>query len=497
MSYTYNSQGNLASIRSSNANGATVDYGYDALNRLSSVTDNHLPAPSNVTTYGYDSAGNLQSFVYPNLVAHVYSYNTLNRLTNLTVSRLAASQGSYTYTFGPTGNRTSVTELSGRKAIYIYDDLYRLKQEDISGGAPNGSIAYVYDKVGNRKTRTSTVAGITNQTFNYDANDRIATEGYDNNGNTINANSHVYKYDYENHLVDQDGGAVRIIYDGDGNRVAKTVGGITTRYLVDDRNPTSYAQVLEEIVGDVVQKSYTYGHKLISQNQASGLSFYGYDGHSSVRQLTNVVGAVTDAYAYDAFGNLISQSGATLNVYLYAGEQIDGDTGVYYLQARYLHSSTARFFVADEDPGIQFEPASLHKYLYANNDPINRRDPSGQFTLTDALVTVQIIGTIWSIGEATYKAGQFLSKARRGEQITHADILRLAAATALALAPLAGAKGTLRLSAAVEELAIITGRSQRFFLVKEVLKDEALALYHFAQRMLSRGMRLMNRRKGG
>ena len=371
-----------------------MDYGYDALNRLSSVTDNRLPAPSNITTYGYDNVGNLQSFVYPNLVAHVYSYNTLNRLTNLTVSRLAASQASYTYTLGPTGNRTSVTELSERKATYTYDDLYRLKQEDISGGTPNGSIAYVYDKVGNRKTRTSTVAGITNQTFNYDANDRIATEGYDNNGNTINANIHVYKYDYENHLVDQDGGAVKIIYDGDGNRVAKIVGGITTRYLVDDRNPTGYAQVLEEIEVGIVKKSYTHGHKLISQHQSTGVNFYGYDGHGSVRQLTNAAGTTTDTYTYDAFGNLIGQTGTTSNTYLYAGEQLDANLGHYYLRARYLGVGAGRFLTGDSYEGTNADPLSQHAYQYANANATNSIDPTGNWTLSELSVTNAIQGVL-------------------------------------------------------------------------------------------------------
>jgi hypothetical protein len=39
------------------------------------------------------------------------------------------------------------------------------------------------------------------------------------------------------------GGAVTLLYDGDGNRVSKTVGGVTTRYLVYDLNPTGYPQV--------------------------------------------------------------------------------------------------------------------------------------------------------------------------------------------------------------------------------------------------------------
>jgi hypothetical protein len=45
---------------------------------------------------------------------------------------------------------------------------------------------------------------------------------------------------------------VSFVYNGDGIRVAKTAGGVTTGFLVDDRNPTGYAQVLEEVVGGAV-----------------------------------------------------------------------------------------------------------------------------------------------------------------------------------------------------------------------------------------------------
>ena len=92
--------------------------------------------------------------------------------------------------------------------------------------------------------------------------------------------------------------------------MSKTVGGVTTRYLVDDRNLTGYAQVLEEVVTGTVQRVYTYGLNRISQSQASGTSFYGYDGHGSVRLLMDARGAVTDRYDYDAFGNVISQAGS-------------------------------------------------------------------------------------------------------------------------------------------------------------------------------------------
>ena len=42
--------------------------------------------------------------------------------------------------------------------------------------------------------------------------------------------------DFEIHLVQH--GGMTFVYDGDGNRVSKTVGGVTTNYLVDTVNPT-------------------------------------------------------------------------------------------------------------------------------------------------------------------------------------------------------------------------------------------------------------------
>jgi YD repeat-containing protein len=232
LSYSYDAAGNLTRIQSNHAGGAAMDYSYDARNRLASVTD----AEGRVTTYSYDAVGNLAGFLYPNGVQTTYTYNTVNRLTNVTGARGGATIAGYTYTLGPSGNRTAVTEASGRSVDYTYDDLYRLRSETISAdpAGPNGAIAYTYDRVGNRLTRTSTVAGIPDQSFNYDFNDRLDGEGYDNNGNTLTSGGRTFGYDFENHLTSADGG-VSFVYNGDGIRVAKTAGGVTTGFLVDDR----------------------------------------------------------------------------------------------------------------------------------------------------------------------------------------------------------------------------------------------------------------------
>jgi RHS repeat-associated protein len=264
---------------------------------------------------------------------------------------------------------------------YAYDDLYRLTSETISGGASqNGTVGYQYDSVGNRLQRNSTVPAIpATGLLHYDANDRVSTDPYDNNGNLLSAGAGSNVYDFENRLV-QAGGVI-LTYDGDGNRVSEAVAGVTTRYLVADQNLTGYAQVLDELQGANITRTYSYGLELISERQTIGgtsaTGFYGYDGHGSVRFLTDTIGAITDTYTYDAFGNLLSQTGSTPNNYLFAGEQFDPVLGIYYNRARYYDQRQGIFWTMDIHEGGISDPVQLHRYLYASANPVNRLDPSG------------------------------------------------------------------------------------------------------------------------
>ena len=202
----------------------------------------------------------------------------------------------------------------------------------------------------------------------YSANDEVSADS--------GANS--FTFDSENHLMSMNGGAVTVVYDGDGNRVAKTVnsGNVTTTYLVDDLNPTGLPQVVDEIVGGVVDRVYTYGLQRISENQfvspAWIPSYYEYDGEGSVRQLTSSAGSPTDTYEYDAFGNELNHTGITSNNYLYRGEQYDSDLSLYYLRARYYNPLTGRFLSVDSQAN-----EGERRYEYAAADPVNGLDPTG------------------------------------------------------------------------------------------------------------------------
>ena len=256
---------------------------------------------------------------------------------------------------------------------------------------------------------SSTLAPIPAGLFNYDANDRFTAgdtgvhperSRRNNNGNTVSSGGVANVYDFENHLIQQ--GGVSFKYDGDGNRLFKTVAGVTTGYLLDDHSPTGYVQVLDEVQGPLLPRCYVYGLELIEQDRIDSstlrqsTSYNVYDGHGSVRALTDTTGAVTDTYDYDAFGNLIHSTGSTPNNYLFAGEQFDPDLRLYYNRARYLNVSTGRFLTMDLYEGRTQDPQSLHKYLYAGNDSVNASDPTGKLGLEDVSAAVATIGTLAS-----------------------------------------------------------------------------------------------------
>jgi RHS repeat-associated protein len=405
LTYTYDGVGNVASVISSNANGISVSYTYDNLNRLSTVTDNRLTG-SNVTTYTYDPASNLATATYPNGLQAVFNYDQLNRLSQATtpISR-------YNYQRDPNGNLTSGVELNGRTVNWTYDGVDQLTNETVASAPSNvnGNVSYGLDPVGNRLSAVSSLSPISSTSATYTADDWALSESYDDNGDVVATGGKTFAYDSQSRLTSMNGGQVTLTYDGMGNRVSKTTGSVTTHYLVDDLSPTGYPQVVEEVVSGAVARRYTYGLARISQDQVIESvwtpSFYQYDGRGTVRMLTNAAGAVTDAYEYDAFGNLLDHTGTTPNNYLYRGEQWDPDLSLYYLSARYYNPATGRFMSQDPYGGDVRDPASLHRYRYASGNPVNRIDPSGRDDTTEIALgvswtAIQGYAAIYALGKS-------------------------------------------------------------------------------------------------
>ena len=143
-------------------------------------------------------------------------------------------------------------------------------------------------------------------------------------------------------------------------------------------------------------------------DRGSGVYYYLYDGLGSTRQLVNTSGAVTDTWGYSAFGELASHTGTTANPFLFNAQQFDQASGTYYLRARYYDQSNGRFISQDPYSGSNQDPVSLHRYLYASGDPVNRKDPSGK---SDSLVGISISTSI-TVALASGLIGAVISATR-------------------------------------------------------------------------------------
>ena len=312
---------------------------------------------------------------------------------------------------------------------YTYDNAWRLTNEAISGDpvtANNGNLSYLLDAVANRTSLTSTLAALSNQSFIYDANDRILSDISDANGNTLTSGGKSYTYDFLDRLVTANGGTT-LTYDGDGSRVARNASGVATRYLIDDQTPVGFTEVAEEVVAGLVTRRYAYGMNRISQTLGPNTSYYLYDGGGSVRALADGGGIVTDTFTFDAFGDLIARSGNTPNDMLYRGQQIDSELGLYYLRTRWYNSLTGRFLTADKyeldgkllccqaarvEAIITGGPAALashHLFSYANHDPVNWLDRSGESSIAErVLVAIEVYLVIQNV-QAVYSFGGCMS----------------------------------------------------------------------------------------
>ncbi len=92
---------------------------------------------------------------------------------------------------------------------------------------------------------------------------------------------------------------------------------------------------------------YVYGAGLVSQVTSCESYYYLTDGLGSTMATVDSDGDVVNEYTYDVFGETRSESGAQDNEFQFAGQQVDGSTGLQYLRARYYDMEIGRFISRD------------------------------------------------------------------------------------------------------------------------------------------------------
>lgn len=393
----YDPNSNLTGIKA--GNDMTASYSYDQVSNLTGID---LPGGSaNEISSTYNLVRNPAQSYTPGATTS-YQYDAANKITNLTNdSKDASYQGLrriYTYSYDSIGNitkeqlkRTVGTNSSDSQTRYTYDKLNRLT--DWFNQDNNMTTSYSYDNTGNLLTVKEN--GATTKSLSYNSADQISNTGYqyDFKGNLTEDSNYYYDYDVENRLEKvTDKVTSQVIaeytYDFMGRRTSATNSSGATTYF----HYNGLSVVAESDGTGAITTRYYYDDKgqVQAMEHDSNTYYYQFNARGDVVSLTNEQGQIVNEYKYDPWGNPTSTNETVSNPYRYAGYRYDSDTGLYYLNARYYSPKNYRFLTSDKFAGNTKTPHSLNKYLYVENNPINRIDPLGLW-----YIDINVSGGFW------------------------------------------------------------------------------------------------------
>jgi RHS repeat-associated protein len=157
-------------------------------------------------------------------------------------------------------------------------------------------------------------------------------------------------------------------YSGDGLRVSKKTGSVTTGFAWD--TSTSVPELDQD-----GSSYYIYGPGGLPVERVGPTDncYLMVDGAGSVVMSTDSTGTITSTRSFDAWGNVVAHTGDPVSLG-WQGQYQDPETGFYYLRHRYYDPKTAQFTTPDPLFAV-----TRSRYGYAANDPVNWSDPLGLF----------------------------------------------------------------------------------------------------------------------
>lgn len=412
--YGYDPLGRVTTLKY--PDGKTLTNHYDELGHLKRQVD----WAGRELTYDYDLADRLIRRTWPNGVVQINSFDTAGRLTGLAhqasgIQNPASSNTlslALTYAYDRNGNTTGSTEkgtlrwpqpaLTDETSTFTKSG--RLETRRIvpsPGGEGQGegetpvNWTYSYDSSGNLTNAAVTGdAAATSQSWvlRYDEDNRTTSLAWTTNG--------------VNHTVLNR-------YDALGRRVARTLDGVTTGYVL------SLTGGMERILCDVTAAGeitawYVHGPDLCYRvDAANEVLCYHADAQANVIALTGANGTNLLQYAYTPYGRVLGTtnhtqlSTLTSQPYRFVGSQgvMEEFPGLYFMRARYYSAEAGVFLSTDpqKNIGAGWKPIV---YAYGNDNPNAYTDPRGTFAeeLMESLgveflkdvIGASSKGTIWA-----------------------------------------------------------------------------------------------------
>jgi RHS repeat-associated protein len=419
--------------------GRDILMNYDALNRLLTRAVPPNPnAPAVDYTHGYDLSGRLLRLGRSGDAAPIiYDYDTAGRLT----AETDAAGRALTYALDADGNRVTLTWPStGGQATFEYDGagkVLRIRE------AAQQIVAYTYDFLPRRLSASysngvvsswtwrlnSTLervahtlpagAGIVAFDYRYNTENAVSARlvsdatylpgtgnpalapgvrsyavnglnqyaqvagvpySYDEDGNLTGDGVWTYGHDTEGRLVSatRPGTVIGFGYDAAGRRRSRALNGVETQVLWSgDQEVAEYdggGALLQRFMWGLMGPDEILAVIGVTGGTSARRRFHHADGTGSTVALTNNLGVVLEKHAYTPFGVGNANGGTP---WRYTGRRLDAETGLYHLRARDYSPLLGRFIQPDPI-GIA---GGINLYAYVENDPLNRTDPSGLWTV--------------------------------------------------------------------------------------------------------------------
>ena len=444
--YEYDNMGNIIEMAYSAENTIpfVVFYEFDNLARMSRVKVLEAPAETKcLASYRYNADGSINSETFnPGAVSELirsYEYYSPGWLKQIKdrffTETLQYAEGGY----------ADAGYYSG-KAAHV--DIKFNGVSDSEGFVTSYQYKYAYDRLGRLCVAQNTVNNIwsmgTEASLSYDANGNMIQEkrkeevkqyqyysGTDKLKNTTGGVEEAYQYNPNGNVEKSQPRGINKIcyertsqmtsqvqlsntqkvsfqYDGGSRRVMKKQGDKYVLYLLSVKGEP-LIEKSKDAGSEESVKIYIYGATgLFAVKKNNRLLNLLKDHQNSTRVVFDVNG-VCNAYNYMPFGGFMgavfeNPSTGRVIKYLYTGQELDEETGIYNYNARFYDADIGRFYSVD--PAAQF-PSS---YIYADNDPVNSIDPSGEFSFLIALLIAIAVGAV--VGGASYG----IIKAIKGEK---------------------------------------------------------------------------------
>ena len=435
----------LNRMTQSSGGGVTVDYQYDlginGKGRLTRITD-----PSGNTQFFYDGLGRvirkvqtvggrvftvqyaytnglLTAIIYPSGNALAPGYNAQGQIISLTVNGQPILNNAHYFPFGGV---EFFTFGNGQDYLRTHDLNRRISSISLPITDPNTTVDYdrvnrverflspaptqsfTYDRVGNRQTQT---IGAATTTYTYPpTSNRLTTltgaqtrtYQFDPIGNVINDGSFVFGYDGRARLTSVTGAASATYQiNGLGQRVAKTVSGVTTYFVYDEQG-----QLLGEYdnAGNLIQETVWLGTQPVAtlRPRTGGIDIYFvYADHlNTPRAITDNLNRVRWRWDYtDLFGNnAATENPSGLGTFNYnprfPGQYFDAETGNHYNYFRDCYDPQTGRYCQSDPIGLA---GGISTFTYAKSNPLQYIDPFGLEAVHPPIV-IPPIERPWGIG---------------------------------------------------------------------------------------------------